>query len=312
MEQMAGQLEPHHELERKVHLYHCEQRGLPLALIGQGGTIVWHVEYDEWGNLLNEDNPHNLEQKIRLPGQQYDDESGLCYNRHRYYEPLQGRYITQDPIGLEGGWNPYTYPLNPIIIADPLGLSPTSFSTLFGPAMDGTFHGVDSVAYLPESERQSTLNDFSKMRGMYNPLSEYVFGWGIGAPLVSLSAIFGPAASAGKIISNGSVSCLANFTYQYMENGEINFKDMFWASLTGALSPGRSIIENSLIAMGTTYLNKGDTPGAVTGAGLGTTVSGLLGKVPFLSNIFGDYVSGLVSEGVGDNVEKANSEDSKK
>ena len=103
VEQMAGQLEPHHELERKVHLYHCEQRGLPLALIGQGGTIVWHVEYDEWGNLLNEDNPHNLEQKIRLPGQQYDDESGLCYNRHRYYEPLQGRYITQDPIGLEGG-----------------------------------------------------------------------------------------------------------------------------------------------------------------------------------------------------------------
>jgi hypothetical protein len=211
-----------------------------------------------------------------------------------------------------GGWNLYTYPLNSIAVTDPMGLTPTSFGTLFGPAMEGTFHGVDSVASLPESERQSTLNDFSKMRGMYNPLSEYVFGWVTGAPLVSLSAIFGPAASAGKILSNSSVSCLANLTHQYMENGKINYKDMFWASLSGALSPGRTIIENSLIAMGTTYLNKGDTPGAVTGAGLGTTVSGLLGKVPFLSNIFGDYVSGLVSEGVGDNVEKVNSKDDKK
>ncbi|MGU6200430.1 RHS repeat-associated core domain-containing protein, partial [Escherichia coli] len=58
-----------------------------------------------------------------LPGQQYDEESGLYYNRHRYYDPLQGRYITQDPIGLKGGWNLYGYQLNPISDIDPLGLS---------------------------------------------------------------------------------------------------------------------------------------------------------------------------------------------
>ncbi|MFL4211092.1 RHS repeat-associated core domain-containing protein [Enterobacter mori] len=59
---------------------------------------------------------------IRLPGQQYDEETGLHYNRHRYYDPQQGRYITQDPIGLMGGWNPYRYPLDPINNIDPLGL----------------------------------------------------------------------------------------------------------------------------------------------------------------------------------------------
>ncbi|WP_353622035.1 RHS repeat-associated core domain-containing protein, partial [Citrobacter sp. Cpo100] len=59
---------------------------------------------------------------IRLPGQQYDDESGLHYNRHRYYNPGLGRYNTQDPIGLRGGLNPYTYPLNPVTEVDPLGL----------------------------------------------------------------------------------------------------------------------------------------------------------------------------------------------
>jgi len=74
------------------------------------------------GNILREDNPHNLQQLIRLPGQQWDKETGLYYNRHRYLDPLQGRYITQDPIGLKGGLNPYTYPLNPTTDADPLGL----------------------------------------------------------------------------------------------------------------------------------------------------------------------------------------------
>ncbi len=69
-----------------------------LALVNAEGEVDWSAEYDAWGNLLNEDNPHNLQQVIRLPGQQYDKESGLYYNRHRYYDPQQGRYITQDPI----------------------------------------------------------------------------------------------------------------------------------------------------------------------------------------------------------------------
>ncbi|WP_439709297.1 RHS repeat-associated core domain-containing protein, partial [Escherichia albertii] len=55
-------------------------------------------------------------------GQQHDEESGLYYNRNRYYDPLQGRYITQDPIGLRGGWNLYKYQLNPVTNTDPLGL----------------------------------------------------------------------------------------------------------------------------------------------------------------------------------------------
>ena len=121
-EQMAGQLEPHDEPKRKLHLYHCDHRGLPLALITPDNQVAWRGEYDEWGNLQSEDNPNNLQQLIRLPGQQYDEESGLYYNRHRYYNPGLGRYITQDPIGLKGGWNLNQYPLNPVQLIDPLGL----------------------------------------------------------------------------------------------------------------------------------------------------------------------------------------------
>ncbi|EDE9648138.1 type IV secretion protein Rhs, partial [Salmonella enterica] len=122
-EQMKNQLEPRPEPERKLHLYHCDHRGLPLALISPDNTVAWRAEYDEWGNQLSEENPEHLEQLIRLPGQQYDEESGLHYNRHRYYSPGQGRYITQDPVGLAGGLNPYTYPLNPVQLSDPLGLT---------------------------------------------------------------------------------------------------------------------------------------------------------------------------------------------
>ncbi|EOY8347516.1 DUF4329 domain-containing protein, partial [Escherichia albertii] len=123
VEQMKTQMDPVYTPERKIHLYHCDHRGLPLALISTEGATEWYAEYDGWGNLLNEENPHQLQQLIRLPGQQYDEESGLYYNRHRYYDPLQGRYITQDPIGLAGGWNFYQYPLNPLSKIDPLGLS---------------------------------------------------------------------------------------------------------------------------------------------------------------------------------------------
>ncbi len=122
VEQMQNQMDPVYTPARKIHLYHCDHRGLPLALISTEGATAWCAEYDEWGNLLNEENPHQLQQLIRLPGQQYDEESGLYYNRHRYYDPLQGRYITQDPIGLKGGWNFYQYPLNPVTNTDPLGL----------------------------------------------------------------------------------------------------------------------------------------------------------------------------------------------
>ncbi|RUK83111.1 RHS repeat domain-containing protein, partial [Shigella sonnei] len=99
VEQMQNQMDPVYTPARKIHLYHCDHRGLPLALVSTEGATEWYAEYDEWGNQLNEENPHQLQQLIRLPGQQYDEESGLYYNRHRYYDPLQGRYITQDPIG---------------------------------------------------------------------------------------------------------------------------------------------------------------------------------------------------------------------
>jgi RHS repeat-associated protein len=106
-----------------VQMYHCNHLGTPIALINTQGMIDWAVELDPWGNVLNEFNPKNIDQPIRMQGQQVDRESGLFYNRHRYYDPQMGRYITQDPIGLEGGANLYAYVGGmPTEYYDPLGL----------------------------------------------------------------------------------------------------------------------------------------------------------------------------------------------
>ena len=60
---------------------------------------------------------------LRFQGQYFDAETGLHYNRHRYYDPEIAGFISQDPIGLAGGLNVYQYAPNPLGWVDPLGLS---------------------------------------------------------------------------------------------------------------------------------------------------------------------------------------------
>ncbi|ELU07286.1 hypothetical protein CAPTEDRAFT_51672, partial [Capitella teleta] len=63
-----------------------------------------------------------VEQPLRFQGQYFDGETGLHYNRFRYYDPVVGRFVHQDPIGLFGGENFYLYGVNPIEWIDPAGL----------------------------------------------------------------------------------------------------------------------------------------------------------------------------------------------
>jgi RHS repeat-associated protein len=106
-----------------VHYFHTDHLGTPLALTDQSGKMVWATRLDPWGNVEDEYNPQGLEQNIRLPGQYFDRESGLYYNRFRYYDPKIGGYINQDPIGLRGGNNLTQYSNDPLFISDPLGLA---------------------------------------------------------------------------------------------------------------------------------------------------------------------------------------------
>jgi len=105
--------------------YQLDHLGTPQELTDFGGEIVWAAKYNAYGKVtrLTHGAGEQLEQPLRFQGQYFDAESGLHYNRHRYYDPEIGRYLTPDPIKLAGGLNQYQYTPNPTGWVDPLGLS---------------------------------------------------------------------------------------------------------------------------------------------------------------------------------------------
>ena len=107
--------------------YHCDHLGTPQEMTDQNGQIVWSADYKAWGEILEHRSDtakqQGLTNPIRFQGQYHDHETGLHYNRYRYYDPRVGRFISKDPIGYAGGLNLFAYAPNPVGWVDPLGLA---------------------------------------------------------------------------------------------------------------------------------------------------------------------------------------------
>jgi RHS repeat-associated protein len=101
--------------------YQLDHLGTPQELTDYSGEIMWSARYRAYGNLAALD-VSEIDNPLRFQGQYFDAETGLHYNRHRYYNPGTGRFLTPDPIKLAGGLNNYLYVSNPTGWVDPLGL----------------------------------------------------------------------------------------------------------------------------------------------------------------------------------------------
>jgi RHS repeat-associated protein len=104
-----------------VYYFHNDHLGTPQVLTDDTGTIAWKAAYTPFGEAIA--SIQTVENPFRFPGQYYDSETGLHYNYFRYYNPQTGRYMTPDPIGLEGGINLFAYVgNNPASWVDRMGL----------------------------------------------------------------------------------------------------------------------------------------------------------------------------------------------
>ena len=150
----TGHVEPSLQKTKSFELYYyqCDQIGAPQELTDEQGRIVWAASYKVWGEtqpleclktgtdgasvavFSSNSRPLGLaqasdaqalnlvEQPLRFQGQYFDQETGLHYNRFRYYDPVTGRFVHQDPIGLLGGENAFAFGPNPMEWFDPVGL----------------------------------------------------------------------------------------------------------------------------------------------------------------------------------------------
>ncbi len=123
----------------KHYAIQSDHLNTPRRLIQSDGQVAWQWAYSAFGEekptiASNRFSNTDLNQSfgtttvpavtfnLRYPGQYFDQESGLHYNYHRSYSATTGRYTQSDPIGLDGGWNRYSYvDANPLSFTDPTG-----------------------------------------------------------------------------------------------------------------------------------------------------------------------------------------------
>jgi RHS repeat-associated protein len=178
-----------------VHVDHLDT---PKVLTNSSRAIAWRASYEAFGKS-NVIVGAASEMNIRFPGQYFDAETGLHYNRFRYYDPGVGRYISADPIGQDGGANLYTYAANnPVNSVDPTGeitvRDVANFSAGFG---DSLLLGIPGA-----------LRDDD---GFVDPCSD-AYDYGAFASLAAGVARLGYAAAAkaaSKLASSGAAASAA-------------------------------------------------------------------------------------------------------
>jgi RHS repeat-associated protein len=152
-----------------IRFIHGDHLGTPQLVTDESGFAVWSARYLPFGEAMVDEDPdadgsaYSL--GLRLPGQYYDEESGLLYNHFRMYDAMLGRYLRSDPIGLDGGLNTFLYAnANPIRLTDPLGLVVRG-EWIQGPAFNLQEAGIDDWNFVTPSLSPWGYLDFIRLNG---------------------------------------------------------------------------------------------------------------------------------------------------
>ena len=164
----------------RIYHYHTDHLGTPQELTNDRGEVVWLNYQMAWGGSFSQlNNVYNLDgldvsadelQPFRFQGQFFDGETGLHYNRFRYYDSDVGMFISRDPIGLLGGNNVFQYAPNPIGWIDPWGLAktPNIVRDDLGRPTQWTFDVTPSDLHTGTPTNQATRDFARSLGGKYD------------------------------------------------------------------------------------------------------------------------------------------------
>ncbi|GKT26103.1 RHS repeat-associated core domain-containing protein [Acidovorax sp. SUPP3334] len=149
----AGPMPIAAQINGRLYAIDADHLNTPRRLTNTQGQVAWQWLITGFGEANPTTGAANYSQSgqgsaayaeaiqfdLRYPGQVFDEETQLNYNLNRYYDQASGRYIQADPIGLDGGWNPFGYVAgNPISLIDPDGLQFLDLTTLAGARRETT------------------------------------------------------------------------------------------------------------------------------------------------------------------------------
>ncbi len=161
-----------------VYYFHNDHLGTPQVLTDNTGAVAWKAAYTPFGDAVT--SIATVENPFRFPGQYFDPETGLHYNYFRYYNPQTGRYITPDPIGLEGGINLFAYVRgNPLRWIDPWGLVPPQNIPPSVSIQENVNYALRTglpLSELPELFGRSGMWDYKVACDDYDDFGNYNYG----------------------------------------------------------------------------------------------------------------------------------------
>jgi RHS repeat-associated protein len=118
-----------HGDETNTYYYLTDHLGSVVAVADEDGAVVESYEYDAWGNVTVHDatggvlTASAIGNRFTFQGREISWATGLYNFRARWYDPVTGRWLSKDPIGISGGLNQYVFAdNNPVNFRDPFGL----------------------------------------------------------------------------------------------------------------------------------------------------------------------------------------------